>query len=114
MPLRIGGVSTTATAARASIDQTTGVATFDAGSGTTLADALADIAASLTADGADVAGEFALFQVGGSGTYYLLMSDGTVGVTANDVVVQLIGVNSISSINLNVADNFGQIGRAHV
>jgi hypothetical protein len=87
--------SVAATATKASVNQTTGVATFASGSGTTLADGLADCAAATTA-----AGQFALFRVGGAGNYYMFISDGTTGVTANDVVVQLIGVTSVASIDL--------------
>ncbi len=100
-----GGVAATATDARASINATTGVATFTASSGKTMADALADVANSLKLDGMngapkDVAGEFAFFQVNGTGDYYLFISDGKAGVTSNDVVVQLVGVTSIGGIDL--------------
>lgn len=87
--------SPSASATRASVNQTTGVATFASGSGTTLGDALADCAAATTA-----AGQFALFQVDGGGDYYVFISDGTAGVTANDVVVKLTGVTSVTSIDL--------------
>jgi len=97
--LVIGGSSSAATANEALINQSTGVATFAAKSGTSLADALADIATRFTAAG-DAAGEFALFRVGGKGNHYLFISDGTAGVTANDVVVQLVGVTSVTGIDL--------------
>jgi Ca2+-binding RTX toxin-like protein len=87
--------SVVATATKASVNQTTGVATFASDSGTTLADGLADCSAATTA-----AGQFALFRVGGAGNYYMFISDGTTGVTANDVVVQLVGVTSLASIDL--------------
>ena len=97
--LAVGGSSAAATSSQASISQTTGVASFDVTSGTTLADALSDIAVRFTA-ATDTAGEFALFKVNGTGDFYLLISDGAAGVTTNDVVVQLVGVIDISSINL--------------
>jgi Ca2+-binding RTX toxin-like protein len=87
--------SVAATATKASVNQTTGVATFASGSGITLADGLADCAAATTA-----AGQFALFRVGGADNYYMFISDGKTGVTANDVVVQLVGVTSVESIDL--------------
>lgn len=103
--LSTGGVATTAAADRASIKAITGVATFASGSGTTMADALADVAKSLSVDGLngavkDVAGELAFFKVNNTGDHYLFISDGVAGVGANDVVVQLVGVASIGSINL--------------
>ncbi len=83
----------------ASINQSTGVATFASGSGGTLADCLADIATRFTA-ATNSAGEFALFQVGGAGSYYMFMSDGVAGVGPNDVVVQMANVTSVAGINL--------------
>ena len=91
-----GGNANAATDTQASIHQTTGIATFANGSGTTLTDALGDIAARFTAG----AGEFALFRVNNTGAFHLFISDGTAGVTANDVVVQLVGVTSVASIDL--------------
>ena len=97
--LSIGGLAGTATASQASINQTTGVATFAAGSGTTLADALADVAASLSKAG-DHAGAMAFFQVNGTGNENLFISDGTPGLTSTDVVLSLAGISSINSIDL--------------
>ena len=57
-----GGNANIATASQASINQSTGIATFANGSGTTLADALNDITARFTA-AADTAGEFACFKI---------------------------------------------------
>ena len=94
-----GGNANTATASQASINQTTGIATFANGSGTTLADALNDIAARFTA-ATDTAGEFAFFKVNGSGDYYQFISDGTVGAGVNDDLIQLVGVTSIGTIDL--------------
>jgi Ca2+-binding RTX toxin-like protein len=96
--LTIGGTAESATATRAAIDQSTGVASFSDGSGSTLADALGDIAASFTAGG-DAAGEFALFRVGGEGDHYLMISDGIAGLTVDDVVVALVDVPSVSEIS---------------
>lgn len=88
--LNIGGTDEAATSTQASIDSN-GVATFAAGSGIKMADALGDIAARFAAAG-DAQGDFALFQLNNKGDYYLFISDGVFGVTANDVVVQLVGV----------------------
>ena len=94
--MSVTGMSATATSSMASISSTTGVATFAAGSGTTLADALSDIAAAT----GTTAGKMALFQVSGNGDYYLYISDATLGVGAGDVVVQLQGVTAVSTINI--------------
>ena len=101
--LTIGGSASTATSSQAAINQTTAVATFASGSGTTLTDALGDIAARFTAATNSV-GEFAFFKVNSTGDYYAFISDGTAGVTTNDVVIQLVGVTSINSINLASGD----------
>ena len=95
--LKIGGSSATASATQASINSTTGVATFAAGTGTTVADAVAKINARFTT-AVDASGEFAFFKVNNTGDFYLFVSDGT--TAANDVVVQLLGVTSIAGINL--------------
>ena len=94
-----GGNANTATATQASINQTTGVATFAAGSGTTLSDALADIAARFTA-ATNSAGEFAFFKVNNTGNFHMFISDGVAGVTANDVVIEMINLTSITNINI--------------
>jgi hypothetical protein len=83
----------------ASIDQQKGVASFAVGSGTTLADAVSDIAARFT-KAKDAAGEFAFFQVDNASDYYMFISDGKAGVAANDVVIKLAGVLSIGGIDL--------------
>ena len=95
-----GGNASAATSTQASINQTTGIATFASGSGTTLSDALSDIAARFKA-ATDSAGEFAFFKVNKTGDFHLFISDGVAGVTANDVVVQLVGITSISGISLS-------------
>jgi hypothetical protein len=97
--LKIGGVSEPATIDQASIDQTKGIATFAAGSGKTLADAVKDLAASFTA-GQDEQGELALFKVNNAGSYYAFISDGEAGLTANDVVIQLSGITKINGLDL--------------
>ena len=101
--LSIGGTSSAATSNQASINATTGVATFFGNSGKLLADALNDIATSFTSAG-DAAGDFALFQLGGTGAFHVFISDGNAGVTANDVLVQLTTITSIGSINLSGGD----------
>ncbi len=97
--LTIGGSSAGLTSAQAIVNATTGVATFAASSGTTLSDALSDIAAGFTA-ATDSAGEFAFFRVKNTGNYYIYISDGVAGVGANDTVAQLVGVTSLSMIDL--------------
>jgi Ca2+-binding RTX toxin-like protein len=94
-----GGNANIATATQASINQSTGIATFASGSGTTLADALNDITARLTA-ATNTAGEFACFKINNTGNYYLFVSDGTAGAGVNDDLIQLVGVTSISAIDL--------------
>jgi Ca2+-binding RTX toxin-like protein len=99
--LTIGGSDAAATSSQASINATTGVATFGPSSPASFGDALADIAARFTAS-TDAAGEFALFQFGGN--FHLFISDGTAGVGANDVVVELVGVTTIGSIDVGLGD----------
>jgi Ca2+-binding RTX toxin-like protein len=96
--LQVGGSDDAATSTEASINQSTGVATFDKGSGKTLSDAVLDIAARMSAAG-DNAGEFAFFKVNNKGSYYAFISDGSEGVTDHDVVVQLAGVTNINQID---------------
>ena len=94
-----GGNANIATASQASINQSRGIATFASGSGTTIVDALNDITARFTA-AADTAGEFACFKINNTGNYYLFVSDGTAGAGVNDDVIQLVGITSISAIDL--------------
>ena len=101
--LTIGGSDAAATSIPASISLSTSVATFAAGSGNNLPDALNDIANRMTLS-TDSIGEFALFQVGGTGAFHIFVSDGVAGVTANDVVVQLTGITTIGSIDLTGGD----------
>ena len=101
--LTVGGSAATAIGTQASINQSNGLATFAAGSGTTFSDALADIAARFTA-ASNTAGEFAFFRVANTGNHYMFISDGTADVTANDVVIQLAGVTSISTIDLTAGN----------
>jgi hypothetical protein len=98
--LQIGGGASTATATEASINQLTGIATFASGSGLTLNDALRDIATRFNRT-TDSQGEFAFFKMGNRGDFHLFISDGQAGVTNGDVVVQLLGVTSITSANLD-------------
>lgn len=97
--LRIGGGAATPSASQASINQRTGIAAFAARSGTTLSDALSDVAARFTAE-RDAAGEFALFRINNGGDFYLFISDGEASITSNDVVVRLGGITSVSGIDL--------------
>jgi Ca2+-binding RTX toxin-like protein len=101
--LIVGGVASGATSQQASISASTGVATFAAGSGLTLFDAVRDIAASFTA-AIDSVGEFALFKVGRTGAYHIFVSDGVTGVSDNDLVVQLENLSTIRSISLTNGD----------
>ena len=95
--LKIGGSPATASPNQASINSTTGVATFAAGTVTSIAEAVVKINARFTFAG-DESGEFAFFKVNNTGDFYLFVSDGP--TAANDVVVQLLGVTSIAGINL--------------
>jgi Ca2+-binding RTX toxin-like protein len=97
--LTVGGSVTAATNDQASINPSTGVASFLTHSGLTLADAISDVAGRMSAD-MDSHGEFALFKVANKGNYYLFISDGVAGVTAGDIVVHLIGVKAITTVNL--------------
>ena len=101
--LTIGGSSAAASSTQAAINATTGVATFASGSGTTLTDALSDIASRFTA-ASNSAGEFALFKVNQTGNFYAFISDGYSGVTANDVVIELVGVTTINKIDLSLGN----------
>jgi Ca2+-binding RTX toxin-like protein len=101
--LTVGGVVAAATATQASINAATGVASFFAGSGTTMADALSDIATSMTTGG-NAVGEFALFRVNNAGNFYQFISDGVAGVGVNDVLVQLSGVTTVATIDLAGGD----------
>jgi trimeric autotransporter adhesin len=97
-----GGSATAATATQAAINQTTGVASFAAGSGTTLADALADITTRFTA-ATNSAGEFAFFKIAATGNFYFFVSDGTAGVTANDYLAYT-NLSTIGTLNLTAGD----------
>jgi Ca2+-binding RTX toxin-like protein len=101
--LMIGGSSAAASSTQAAINAATGVATFASGSGTTLTDALSDIASRFTAT-SNSAGEFAFFKVNQTGNFYAFISDGYSGVTANDVVIELVGVTTINKIDLSLGN----------
>lgn len=94
-----GGSAAEATVSQASINPDTGIAQFAAGSGTTLEDALRDIAGRFSAGG-DAAGEFAFFRTRHASSYSLFISDGVAGVGSGDVVVTLMGVTSVQAIDL--------------
>ncbi len=100
--MTIGGSAAAATATQAAINMTTGIASFAAGSGTTLADALGDIATRFTAATNSV-GEVAFFKVNATGNYLMFISDGTAGVTANDIVIQT-NLATIGSLNFTSGD----------
>ena len=97
--LTVGAGVSSASPEQALINQTTGKATFSEGSGADLDDALADIAAAMSA-ATDAPGEIALFKVGGTGNYHLFISDGYAGVTETDVVLELIGISNFTGIDL--------------
>lgn len=98
--LTIGGNSAVATASEASINSSNGIASFAAASGTTLTDALNDIASRFS-KATDTVGEFAFFKINNSGDYFVFISDGVKGAGTNDVVVQLMGISDIGSIDLS-------------
>ena len=98
-----GGSATVASATQASINQTTGVATFASGQGTTLTDAISDVYTRLNAvNNAD--GRFAFFKVNAAGNYYAFISDGVAGLSSNDTVIQMTGVTAITALNLTSGD----------
>jgi RTX calcium-binding nonapeptide repeat (4 copies) len=101
--LSIARAANPASATQASISAATGIATFAAGSGTNISDAVSDVTASFSADG-EKAGEFALFQFINLPSYFLLVSDGVAGATAGDVLIELIGITSISGVDLTTGD----------
>ncbi len=97
--LRIGGSDAAAARNQASINALTGVASFFPASGATLGDALTDMASGFSAAG-DAVGEFALFRVKNAGDYYLFISDGVAGVSADDLLIRLVGITSVENIDL--------------
>ena len=97
--LSIGGSANIASSNQASIDTHDGIATFARGSGNTISDALQDIVTSLTA-ATDSQGEFAFFQLNHKGNFFVFISDGTSGVSANDLMIELVGVSTLSNIDL--------------
>jgi RTX calcium-binding nonapeptide repeat (4 copies) len=96
--LQIGGSADASSSTEASVNQTSGVATFEKGSGKTLSDALVDIANRFALS--DTAGDLAFFKVNGKGNYYAFISDGEPELTDHDVVIQLAGVTNINQIDL--------------
>ena len=104
--LSIGGSASAPTASEASINQTTGIASFASGSGGTLADALGDIAQRFTNSvGGTNAGQFAFFKVNNSGNYYMFISDGNDGLSSDDVAIQLSGLTAITSVIIHDANH---------
>ena len=103
--LRVGSTGTVTTSSQAVIDQDTGVARFFAGSGTTLADALSDISRGLSV-GTDEVGECALFKPGTQAPWHVFVSDGSPGLTAGDVVIQLVGLFQPMSALLRAGNLF--------
>jgi hypothetical protein len=103
--LSIAATSAAASAAQASISAVTGIATFASLSGITLADAIADVSAAFSADG-EQAGEFAFFKINSAGKYYLIVSDGVAGAGANDVVIALDSIWTISGVDITTGDLF--------
>ncbi len=108
--LNVGGSASAATSNQASINASTGIASFFTSkvikiqpSGMTLGDAVSDITASMSAT-SDAEGEFALFRVANKGNYHMFISDGVAGVTDGDVVIQLTGIKTISTIDLSDGD----------
>jgi Ca2+-binding RTX toxin-like protein len=97
--MQVGGGDAQASDSEASINQSTGVASFAKGSGKTMSDAMSDIAQCFNSSG-DSAGDFAFFKVGNKGSYYAFISDGDGALSEHDVVVQLTGVTNINQIDL--------------
>jgi Ca2+-binding RTX toxin-like protein len=103
--LTIGGSSGAASTNEASINNSTGIATFASGSGTTFTDAVSDVAQRIGNNDSNTdPGEFAFFKVNGTGNYYLFISDTTQGVGSGDVIVELQGIGTITSITLSSGD----------
>lgn len=98
--LSIGGNDAAASKTQASINNSTGIATFDTGSGNSLGDAVGDIAGRFNAVG-DHEGQLAFFKVHNTSDYYLFIADGKAGPTSDDVVIQLVDVNNIGGIQLD-------------
>ena len=103
--LTIGGSNVAATATDASINATTGVASFATGEGKTLSTAVTDIVNAFVDHGGDKAGDFAFFQVNKTGPEYLFISDGLntsgAGADHGSTLIQLVGVTSVNGITLS-------------
>lgn len=89
--LSTGGENSSASRTPASINQTTCVAIFVAGSGATLPDALADISTSFTSSG-NFAGAFTVLRVNNAGNDNMSIADRVAGVGSSDVVWQIPGI----------------------
>ncbi|MBT8606644.1 hypothetical protein G6677_09230, partial [Polynucleobacter paneuropaeus] len=102
--LTIGGSATSPIAGQAQINQTTGIASFNA-SDSTLAQQISAIEHSLATTGA-LAGQFAEWVNGGN--TYVLITDGhagvvnpTTGIEAGDVLIKLVGISDPSHVALS-------------
>jgi hypothetical protein len=82
-----------------SINSQTGVVSFASGSKIKLQDAVSKILTYFQAT-QDRDGEIAFFKADGNPDFNLFISDGKAGLTETDTVVKLVGVNSISAIDL--------------
>ena len=81
------------------INSQTGVVNFASGSAIKLQDAVSKILTYFQAT-QDRDGEIAFFKADGDPDFDLFISDGKAGLTETDTVVKLVGVNSISAIDL--------------
>jgi hypothetical protein len=102
--LTIGGSATSPIAGQAQINQTTGIASFNA-SDSTLAQQITAIEHSLATTGA-LAGQFAEWVNGGN--TYVLIADGhagvvnpSTGIEAGDVLIKLVGISDPSHVALS-------------
>jgi hypothetical protein len=82
-----------------SINSQTGVVSFASGSAIKLQDAVSKILTYFQAT-QDRDGEIAFFKADGDPDFDLFISDGKAGLTEMDTVVKLVGINSISAIDL--------------
>jgi hypothetical protein len=91
----------TASAGTAAIDAE-GIASFDAADDT-LGERITAVEAGINAGGAAAAGQAAIFEHAGNS--YVFISDGTDGVDANDVLVQLSGVTGLTDSTIDADGN---------
>jgi len=74
-----------------------GIATFHSADDT-LAEMITAVEAGINAGGAAAAGQFAVFENGGS--TYVFISDGTDNVDANDNLIKLTGITGVTSVTV--------------